>query len=78
MPSPSVNGHSPEERSADTAGRFVGIDELLGEAESLRQTLSEAAARSARLVAAVKQHRRQARAVEAAVSSLRDLRIGSR
>jgi hypothetical protein len=78
MPSASSNGHSPDERQPEANSRSAGIDELLSEAESLRQHLSEAAARATRLVAALKHHRRQARAVEAAVSSLRDLRLGSR
>ena len=77
MPSPSNNGHSSDERSPVSTERTGGIEELLSEAESLRQSLSEASARATRLVAALKQHRRQARAVQAAVSSLQQLRIGS-
>ncbi len=77
MPPPSNNGHSSEERSPVSTERTGGIEELLSEAESLRQSLSDASARAARLVAALKQHRRQSRAVEAAVSTLRQLRIGS-
>ena len=77
MPSPSNNGHSSEDRSPVSSERTGGIEELLSEAESLRQSLSEAAARAARLVGALKHHRRQARAVHAAVSSLQQLRIGS-
>jgi hypothetical protein len=78
MPSLSTNGHPSDDRRAEANGAFAGIDELLNEAESLRQHLSEAASRATRLVAALKQHRRQARAVEAAVTSIRDLRLGSR
>ncbi len=77
MPSPSNNGHSSEDRSPVSTDRTGGIEELLSEAESLRQSLSEAATRAARLVGALKLHRRQARAVHAAVSSLQQLRIGS-
>jgi hypothetical protein len=76
MPSPSSNGHPPDDRTAEMSARTGGIDELLSEAESLRQSLSEASVRATRLVAALKLHRRQARAVAAAVSSLRELRIG--
>jgi hypothetical protein len=78
MPSLSTNGHPSDERRPEVIGAFAGIDDLLNEAESLRQHLSEATGRATRLVAALKQHRRQARAVEAAVSSIRDLRLGSR
>ena len=78
MPPPSNNGHPSDERSPVSTDRTGGIEELLSEAESLRQSLSEASARATRLVAALKLHRRQSRVVEAAVSSLRDLRIGSR
>jgi len=77
MPPPSNNGHSSEDRSPVSADRTGGIEELLSEAESLRQSLSEASTRAARLVAALKLHRRQSRAVQAAVSTLQQLRIGS-
>ena len=78
MPSLSANGQSSDERRPEVNGAFAGIDDLLSEAESLRQHLSEAASRATRLVAALKQHRRQARVVAAAVSSIRDLRLGNR
>jgi hypothetical protein len=74
MPPPSGNGHPPDDRAPPERGGSFG--ELIAEAEALRALLSEAAARSARLVATLKQHRRQARAVEAAVVSLRQLNLG--
>ncbi len=74
---PSNNGHSSDERSPVSSDRTGGIEELLSEAESLRQSLSEASARATRLVAALKLHRRQSRAVQAAMSTLQQLRIGS-
>ncbi len=40
MPSPSNNGHSSEDRSPVSSDRTGGIEELLSEAESLRQSLS--------------------------------------
>jgi hypothetical protein len=46
----------------------------LAEAEALRAALQEALARTARLIGALRQHRRRGRAVEAAVASLRRLR----
>ena len=45
----------------------------LAEAEAVKALLSEAHSRLSRLIAALKQHRRQARAVAAAVQSLREL-----
>ena len=73
MPAPSGNGHPPDDRSPPERGGFA---ELIAEAEALRQQLAEASIRSARLVAALKQHKRQARAVAAAVVSLRQLDLG--
>jgi hypothetical protein len=67
MPALSANGRLSDERRPEVNGAFAGIDDLLNEAESLRQHLSEAASRATRL-AALKQHRRQTRALEAAVS----------
>jgi hypothetical protein len=74
MPPPSGNGHAPDDRVPPE--RNAGIGELIAEAEALRNVLSEASARSARLVAALRQHRRQARAVQAAVVTLRQLDLG--
>ena len=74
MPPPSGNGHPSDDRTPPE--RNGGIGELIAEAEALRNLLSDASARSARLVAALKQHRRQAKAVEAAVVSLRQLNLG--
>ena len=45
----------------------------LAEAEAVRGLLAEAQSRLGRLIASLKLHRRQARAVQAAVASLRDL-----
>jgi hypothetical protein len=45
----------------------------LTEAEALRSVLQEAQSRLGRLVLALKQHRRQAKALQAAVASLRQL-----
>lgn len=45
----------------------------LTEAEAIKNLLAEAHTRLAHLLAALKQHRRQARAVAAAVQSLRGL-----
>ena len=71
MPTPQPNG--PD---ADSNGRpgAAGAD-LVTEAEAVRDLLHEAAGRTARLVAALKHQRRQARAVHQAVQSLRELRL---
>jgi hypothetical protein len=79
MPAPDRNGRQPDDRlpPPGTPDRGGGIAELFAEAEALRNLLADAAARAARLVAALKQHRKQARAVEAAIASLRDMRLGN-
>jgi hypothetical protein len=50
-----------------------GEADALAEAEALRLQLQEALARTSRLIAALRQQRRQGRAVQAAVASLRKL-----
>ena len=49
----------------------------LAEAEALRAMLGEALTRSSRLVSALKNHRRQRKAIESAWSSLRQLNPGT-
>jgi hypothetical protein len=74
MPLPPSNGHPPGDRTPPERGG--GFGDLLTEAEALRALLAEASARSSRLVAALKQQKKQARAVESAVLSLRQLNLG--
>ncbi len=78
MPAPPSNGHHrPDERPSPGAPeRPSGIEDLIAEAEALRNLLGEGASRAARLVAALKQHRRHAKAVRDAVVSLRQLNLG--
>ncbi len=76
MPPPATNGHSPEDRVSSHEPERGGVNELIAEAESLRNLLGDAATRAARLLAALKQQRRQAKAVESALVSLRQLKIG--
>ena len=70
----------PEPQSNDNATNAVpddaGIEGLVAEAEGLRHCLQEAAGRAGRLVAALRQQRRQSRAVLAAVEALRHLKLG--
>jgi hypothetical protein len=80
---PRVTPDSPEsERTPpmpthdDRNGRAPpqgGEADALAEAEALRLQLQEALARTSRLIAALRQQRRQGRAVQAAVASLRKL-----
>ena len=49
------------------------LDELIREGEELRALLHEAHVRAGRLLAGLKHHRRQARAVQQAMASLRQL-----
>jgi hypothetical protein len=77
MPAPPGNGHPPQDRQPPRSPEsHGGINDLIAEAETLRGLLGETTTRTQRLLAALKQHRRQAKAVEAAVVSLRQLSIG--
>ena len=53
------------------------MDELLSKAEALRQSLSEVSVRITQLTAALKQHRRRARALVTAITALRPERRGN-
>jgi hypothetical protein len=53
----------------------ISLAEVIAEADALRALLSDAAGRAARLLAALKQERRQNRAVHQAMQSLRQLQI---
>ena len=74
---PTRGVRAPERTVDGVAGeeRGPGIGELITEAEGLRDLLHDAAGRVARLLAGLKQHRRQSRAVRAAMQSLRLLKI---
>ena len=68
----------PANEPRDEGGRRDGADrgeppDPIGEAEELRAHLQAALARTARLIAALKQQRRQSRVVESALESLRRL-----
>jgi hypothetical protein len=68
MSDPSQNGHT-----ATNGAPSPDLLDPLAEAEALRALLYNAQGRLGRLLAALKQHRRQARAMRAAVTSLRRL-----
>ncbi len=66
MPESSTNGRPPERG---------GIDALIAEGEQLRTLLADAQARLSRLLSSLKQHRRHARAVQAATAALRRMKL---
>jgi hypothetical protein len=75
MPVSAGNGNPPPEDRLPPGPPNAGFDDLIAESEALRHLLADASARAHRLVAALKQHRRQAKAVRAAVASLRGLQL---
>jgi len=73
MPAHSGNGQSSDERPPDRNG---GINDLITEVETLRNMLGDATNRAHRLLGALKHHRRQAKAVQAAVGALKHMQLG--
>jgi hypothetical protein len=73
MPAPQNNGHPPRPAAPPVAPQQSGLVALVEEAEAVRSLLREAYGRLGRLVAALKEQRKQSRAVQAAVASLRQL-----
>ena len=65
-----TNGRAPEEHSAESL-------DFMAEAEGLRDALADVARRAARLVGSLKQLQKQRRVLDAAWSSLKNLRLGS-
>jgi len=61
------------DHAAGAATPNGGLEDLIIEAEELRRTLLDGAGRAAHLAAALKQQRRQTRAVQAAMAALRQL-----
>jgi hypothetical protein len=77
MSVPPSNGPAPDANGAPPprGERPGGLGSLIAEAEALRTLVQEAGTRTARLLAALKQQRRNSRAVEAAMASLRQLQF---
>jgi hypothetical protein len=75
VPVPHPNGQGPPEGRDGGTPASSHLDPI-AEAETLRGLLHEAASRSARLVAALKQQRRQTRVLQQAVQSIRQLPLG--
>ena len=73
MPAQQPNGHGTNGTSETDAARQErggSIVELITEAEELRTVMLEASARLTRLLSGLKQHRRQSRAVQAAMPTV--------
>jgi hypothetical protein len=76
MPTPPSDGRAPDTgRPPQPPERAGSLNELIAEAEAVRALLGDALARSARLLASLKQLRKHHRVVEAAVNSLRQLQF---
>jgi hypothetical protein len=80
MPRPPLNNDDPGNGSASMPSPALSrsdSDELdpLAEAEALRALLHDAQLRLSRLLSALKQQRRQTRALRSAMDSLRNLRL---
>ena len=77
-PNSADNGRHAGNGNADLPPGPPGPAPLdpLAEAEEIRALLAEAQSRLGRLIAALKQHRRQARAVAAAMAQLKNLPLG--
>jgi hypothetical protein len=71
---PNGRGHPGDDRPEGAPPRN-GIEEWIAEADALRELLHGACGRLSRLAAALKQQRRQARAVASAMASLRQLQL---
>jgi hypothetical protein len=70
-PMPNANGNGNNHRDAPPS--VSEPDDPLTEAELLRNVLQESLARTSRLIAALKRQKRQSKAVQSAVASLRKL-----
>jgi hypothetical protein len=67
---------SDQSRQGPDQSTRVGLSDVIAEAEALRNLLHGAYPRTCRLLAALKQQKRQARAVREAMRSLQDLDLG--
>jgi hypothetical protein len=76
MPPIRANGDTPPDNGAAADQQAQpSIVEVISEAEALRDLLHNAFARTSRLLAALKHQRRQAKAVQQAMQSLRQLQL---
>jgi hypothetical protein len=70
---PAHNGEAATPSRLPTATKATGYAAVLAEAQALQSSLREALGRTNALLAACKQHRRQAKAVQASLLALREL-----
>lgn len=78
MPASHANGNSANGNGhgdVDRGERPPVFQELVAEADQVRAQVQEVLGRLTRLITGLKQFRRQSRAVQVAVQSLRDLRL---
>jgi hypothetical protein len=67
-------GHMPPDERGPTSNGTDQPNDAMEEAEAIRRQLQEALARTSRLIASLRQQKKQERAVKSAVASLRKLR----
>ena len=79
MAAQNLHGHGTNDTSETDATRQErggSILDLIAEAEELRTVMLDTSTRLSRLLSGLKQHRRQSRAVQAAMHSLQQLKLG--
>jgi hypothetical protein len=76
MPPPNNGQHPQQDRLRDQPLEKWDIEDIIAETEELRSVIQDAGARTIRLLAALKHHRRRSRAVQQAMHSLQQLRLG--
>jgi hypothetical protein len=76
MPPAPTNGQRPDNgQPAPPPPEQLGLAEVIAETEALRALLHDAGIRTGRLLSALKHQRRQSRAVQQAMASLRQLQL---
>jgi hypothetical protein len=76
MPPSQPNGQRPDNgQPAPSPPEQMGLAEVIAEVEALRSLLQDGAVRTGRLLSALKHQRRQSRAVQAAMESLRQFQL---
>jgi len=71
----SPNNQAPPSNGTASNERVQTIEEILTEAEALRTAWQDSLTRLSKIIASLKQHRKQSRAVKAAMQSLRQLQL---
>ena len=73
MPNPTTNDRHAGNGDVNSPADSPTMMDPLAEAEAVRALLAEAQSRLSRLITALKLHKKQTRAVQAAVASLKQL-----